>query len=346
MIRWGHPAILYLLILVPLLALLFHWIKGIRGRRQRESFASTSLMVIIAPRLSLFRQRFKDFLILGALALVILALADPQVGTRIEEVKREGIDLVIAVDVSNSMLARDIAPSRLEKAKHEVRGMLDRLEGDRVALVAFAGKAVVECPLTLDYGAAEIFLDVLEPGLISLPGTSLTDAIRTSLSAFQEDSRAGKAILLITDGEDHGRDVSSAIKEAAEKGVVIHAVGIGSPQGVPIPQGEQGGEFKKDREGNVVVTRLDEATLQQIATETGGVYQRCSTGQDELNAVFAALSGLEKGELGMKKFTRYEHRYQPLLLLALLILVIEFLLTDRRMKLPRFFTLLSAEGKS
>ena len=180
---------------------------------------------------------------MAALTLILIALADPQVGTRMETVKREGIDLVVALDVSNSMLAKDVAPSRLEKAKHEMRTLLNMLQGDRVALVAFAGKAVVECPMTMDYGAAEIFLDVLEPNIISRPGTSLAAAIRTSLSAFGEDSHAGKAIVLITDGENHDNDVMTAAKEAKEKGVIIHTVGIGSSQGVPIPVGEREGDF-------------------------------------------------------------------------------------------------------
>ncbi len=343
MIRWGNAEILYLLILVPALAILLHYVKGIKSRRELENFVSAEVLGIIAPRLSFARKRLKDYLVLAALALLIIALADPQVGTRIEEVKREGIDLVVAVDVSTSMLAKDIAPSRLEKAKHEVRSLLDKLQGDRVALVAFAGKAVIECPLTLDYGAAEIFLDVLEPGLVSKPGTSLADAVRTSLKAFPEGSRAGKAILLITDGEDHSPDLEAAIKEAADKGVVIHAVGIGSPQGVPIPLGGADGEYKKDKQGNVIVTKLDEGTLRRIAEKTGGVYQRCSTGGDELDAIISAVTGLEKGEFGTRKFTRYEHRYQIPVFFALMFLVFEWLLSDRKMKLPRLFRFLSQE---
>ena len=345
MIRWGNGEILYFLFLVPLLGGFLYYSKWKNGRKRLEDFASSSLLLLIAPNLSFLRQRIKDVLLLLALSFMIVAWADPQVGTRIEEVKREGIDLVVAVDVSTSMLAKDIAPSRLEKAKHEVKSLLDRLQGDRVALVAFSGKAVIECPLTLDYGAAEIFLDVLEPGLVSMPGTSLAAAIRTSLKAFQEESQAGKAIVLITDGEDHQEQVMEAVEEAKERGVIIHAVGIGSPQGVPIPMGGTGGEFKKDKRGNVVVTRLDEAQLEQIADQTGGIYQRCSTSQDELDAVMGAISGLEKGELGSREFTQYEHRYQFFLVLALAALVLEHLLSDRRMRLPRPLRILSSEAE-
>jgi Ca-activated chloride channel family protein len=346
MIRWGHPPFLYFLILIPVLAAFLYWTKVRQGRRLREAFASSAIMLQIAPHLSLSRQRIKDGLLVLALTLGLIALADPQVGTRMEEIKREGIDLVVAVDVSNSMLAKDIAPSRLEKSKHEVRTLLDMLQGDRVALVAFAGKAVVECPLTMDYGAAEIFLDVLDPGMVSFPGTSVSAAIRTSLTAFGEDSRAGKAIVLITDGETHDDEALTAAQEAKEKGVIIHTVGVGSLQGVPIPIGEAGGDFKKDRQGNVVVTRLDETTLQEIASETGGVYQRCSAGEDELKTIFAAISGLQKGELSTKRFTQYEHRYQPILLLAFLALVGEFLLSDRRMRLPRWLRIFSAREEN
>lgn len=346
MIRWGHEEVLYLLLLVPLLGVFLYYVKFKHNRKLRKNFASSALFSLIAPQLSLSRKSFKDGLLLAALILVIIALADPQVGTRIEEIKREGIDLVVAMDVSKSMLAQDIAPSRLEKARHEMRRLLDRLQGDRVALVAFAGRAVVECPLTLDYGAAEIFLDILEPGLISMPGTSLSAAIEVSLRAFSEESPAGKAIVLITDGEDHEAGVLEAAGKARERGVTIHAVGIGSPQGVPIPVGEAGGDFKKDRDGNVVVTRLDETTLMQIAEETGGVYQRCTSGDDALDAIIGAISGLEKGELGSRQFTQYEHRYQVFLVLAFFLLIMEIILSDRRMRLPRFLKILSTENSS
>jgi Ca-activated chloride channel family protein len=226
-----------------------------------------------------------------------------------------------------------------------MRTLLDMLQGDRVALVAFAGKAVVECPMTMDYGATEIFLDVLEPNIITYPGTSLAAAIRTSLNAFGEDSHAGKAIVLITDGENHDNEAEAAAKDAKEKGVVIHTVGIGSPQGVPIPIGEGEGDFKKDRQGNVVVTKLDESALQDIASQTGGVYQRCSAGEDELKAIFGAISGLQKGELSSKRFTQYEHRYQPILLLALLLLAAEFVLSDKKMRLPKWLRIFAAEEK-
>ncbi len=343
MIRFGHIEVLYLLFLVPLLGVFLRWRKTHYGRRMREKFAAAALLLTIAPNLSFRRQTIKDLLLLAALALIIFALADPQMGTRLEEVKREGIDLVVAVDVSNSMLAKDIAPSRLEKSQHEVQTLLHLLQGDRVALVAFAGKAVIECPLTIDYGAAEIFLDVLEPNLISAPGTSLGNAIRTSLQAFDPESRAGKAMLLITDGEDHEAQVEEAVKEAKKLGVIIHTVGVGSVQGVPIPTSEEGGDFKRDRQGNVVVTRLDETALQQISGETGGLYQRCSSSEDELKDIFSAISGLEKGELGTKKYTEYEHRYQYPLILALAALVVEFILSDRRMRLPKFLRFLAVD---
>ncbi|TKJ42345.1 hypothetical protein CEE37_01295 [candidate division LCP-89 bacterium B3_LCP] len=343
MIRWGNVEALYLLLLIPLLVAFLYYYRGRISQKLRKSFASSALLSVIAPNLSIRRKYVKDALLVGSFTLAVIALADPQVGTKIEEIKREGIDIVVAVDVSKSMLALDVAPSRLEKAKHEMRRLLNRLEGDRVALVAFAGKAVIECPLTLDYGAAEIFLDILEPNLISMPGTSISAAINTSLQAFSEDSPAGKSIVLITDGEDHKSKVTEALDKAKELGIVIHTVGIGSPQGVPIPLGDKSGEFQKDRDGNVVVTRLGEDMLQQIADETGGVYQRCTSGQDAWDAIIGAISGLEKGELGSRQFTQYEHRYQPIILLAILLIIIEHLLSDRKVRLPRFLRILSTD---
>jgi len=344
MIRWGNIEMLYLLLLVPLMGIFLHYRKGKRGKQELANFTSDKLLLTIAPGLSFGRKKFKDFLLLSALTLTLIAAADPQIGTRIEEVKREGIDLVVAVDVSYSMLAQDIVPSRLAKAKHEMKSLLNRLKGDRVALVAFAGQAVIECPLTMDYGAAELFLDVLNPGLVSKAGTSLAAAIKVGLQAFQKESQAGKAMILITDGEDHEAAVMDAVEEAKKMGVTIHAVGIGSVQGVPIPVSEQGGEYKKDRKGNVIVTRLDEELLQKITTETGGIYQRCSSSGDDLSAILNAVAGLEKGELGSHEFTQYEHRYQIFVALALLALVLEYLISDRRRKLPGFLKFLSSEG--
>jgi Ca-activated chloride channel family protein len=237
------------------------------------------------------------------------------------------------MDVSKSMLAEDIPPSRLAKAKREVSNFIDRLRGDRIGLVAFAGEAFVQCPLTLDYGAAKIFLDIMDPGLIPTPGTALGEALSTSIKAFEQQERKHKVLVLITDGEDHQGDVLKWAEAAEKEGIVIHCVGIGSPQGEPIPVSEQGRSaqgFKKDRKGEVIITKLDEITLEKIALQTNGKYFRASSGEEELDRIYENIDQMEKKELGSMQFSQFEDRFQYLLIFALLLLAIELFIPERR----------------
>jgi Ca-activated chloride channel family protein len=262
-----------------------------------------------------------------------VALANPQIGTKLEEVTRQGVDIIIAVDVSKSMLAEDITPNRLEKAKHAIGRFLDLLEGDRIGLVAFAGMAHVQCPLTLDYSAAKLFLSVIDPALIPQPGTAIGEAIKSATKAFNAQERKHKVLILITDGEDHEADPLEATKEAGQQGVIIYTVGIGSPQGVPIPEYNQAGSqigFKKDRQGSVVTTKLDIYTLQKIAFETGGKYYLASSSESELDEIYDEITSLEKKELVSKQFSQYEDRFQIFLAIGFLLLVAEILIPERR----------------
>jgi Ca-activated chloride channel family protein len=266
---------------------------------------------------------------LVAIFLLIFAIARPQIGTKIEEVKREGVDVLVAIDVSKSMLARDIPPSRLDKAKHEVESFIDRLRGDRIGLIAFSGVPFVQCPLTLDYGAAKIFLDIMDPDLIPVPGTALGGAIQKAIETFDQQERKHKVLVLITDGEDHGDDVMKFAEEAERQGIVIYTVGIGSPQGEPIPELATGSGFKKDRQGEVIITKLDEFTLEKIALQTGGKYFRASSGEDELDDIYENISRMEKKELGSLQFSQFEDRFQYFIVLAFLLLMIEFFTPER-----------------
>jgi Ca-activated chloride channel family protein len=244
------------------------------------------------------------------------------------------VDIMVAIDVSESMNAQDIKPSRIAKARHEVASLMEKLEGDRIGIIAFAGEAFVQCPLTLDYGAAKIFLEVLEPGLIPTPGTNLVAAIESAMQSFEAAERKHKVMVLITDGEDTGSDDVMKMAETAEReGVVIYTVGIGSPQGVPIPVIDERGNqigFKKNRDGEVVVTKLDELALEKIALQTGGKYYRASPGQAELDRIYEAISGMDKKELASLKFSQYEERFQYVLGIALFLLIVEMLLAERR----------------
>ncbi len=332
MFRFANTELLYLLVLVPLLGIFFIYAARQR-RRALNRFGSKELVEKLSSSVSRSRRAWKEFLLLITLTLLIITLARPQLGTRLLNVKREGQDIIIALDVSASMLAEDIKPNRLEKAKHEISTLIDRLEGDRVGLVAFAGRAFVQCPLTLDYGAARMFLAALTPDIIPVPGTALALAIQTSAAAFEEKERKHKILILITDGEDHEGEPLKAAQEAAKQGVIVYTVGLGSPEGVPIPvidaTGNRSG-FKKDEQGQVVMTKLDEVTLEKIALETGGKYYRASPGEVELGKIYDDISAMEKKNLASRQFAQFEDRFQFLLGLALLLLMVELFLPERR----------------
>ena len=327
MLRFANSYLLHLLWLLPLL-IVFYVVAFKAKKRAMAKFGTLDLMKKLSRNTSRGRQIAKVSLLLVAIFFLVLALARPQIGTKIEEVKREGVDVLVAIDVSKSMLARDVPPSRLDKAKHEVESFIDRLRGDRIGLIAFSGVAFVQCPLTLDYGAARIFLDIMEPDLIPTPGTALGEAIQKAIEAFDQQERKHKVLVLITDGENHGEDVMTFAEEAERQGVVIYTVGIGSPQGEPI-QEPGGSGFMKNRQGEVVITKLDEFTLEKIALQTGGKYFRATSGEEELDRIYDEISQMEKKELGSLQFSQFEDRFQYLVFFAIFLLVIEFLLPER-----------------
>ncbi len=332
MIRFGNPQVLYLLLLVPaavvFYVLVFRW-----KVRALARFGNLELLQKLTVGLSRGRQVLKAALIVLALMFFIVALARPQIGTKIEEVKREGVDILVAVDVSLSMNAKDVPPSRLEKAKHEVASLLKKLRGDRIGIIAFAGDAFLHCPLTLDYGAARLFMDALEPGLIPDPGTAIDRAIELALKSFESRERKYKVLILITDGEHHGGDLKPLIDQAEREGVVIYTVGIGSPEGVPIPVYDEYGRqigFKKDRTGKVVTSKLDELTLEKIALQTGGKYYRATGGEQELDRIYDEIMKMEKKELGSVQYTQFEDRFQYFVAIGLILLILELLIPERR----------------
>lgn len=332
MIRFANEELLYLLALIP--AFIFFYYLVFRWKRHAmQRFGNLELVKRLSLSTSRKRQIGKVALLIAALFFMILALARPQVGSKLEEVKREGVDVFIALDVSASMDAQDLQPSRVDKARHELGSLIDRLQGDRVGLIAFAGKAFVQCPLTLDYGAAKMFLDHLEPGIIPEPGTNIGAAIEQAMKSFSAMERKYKVLVLITDGEGHDEDPLKMAEAAEREGVVIYTVGIGSPKGVPIPvydeRDVQTG-FKKDRRGEVVVTKLDEVTLEKIALQTGGKYYRATSGESELDRIYDAIAGMEKKDLASLQYSQYEDRFQYPLVLALLLCAIEPHLSERR----------------
>lgn len=331
--RFGDPSLLWLLALVPALALFFAWALWRKAAVLRR-FAESEMLRRLVAGTSLPRQIAKMVLLLLAVLFLALALARPQWGAKQEIVQRKGLDVVVAVDVSLSMYAEDIKPNRLARSKQEIQRFAERLNGDRVALVAFAGDAFLQCPLTSDYNAFRIFLDVLDPTLIDAPGTNVARALEEGLKAFPKTAGAAKyrVMVLLTDGEDHGGRALKVAELAAEQGVIVHTVGIGSVTGVPIPVRDESGNksYKKDRHGNLVSTRMDPELLMQIAKITNGKFHHAEPGRFELLDVLEALNSMEKREQGSRRFSRFEDRFQIPLAAALFFLVAEMLLSDRR----------------
>jgi Ca-activated chloride channel family protein len=329
--RFGAPHMFWLLWLVPLLAAFF--VYAFRKKRKAMArFAQVEMLRRMTGSISRGRQIFKAFLILLVAIFAVLALARPQFGTKMELIRRKGLDVAVAVDVSLSMYAEDIKPNRMARSKQEIGKFVDRLGGDRVALVAFAGEAFLQCPFTSDYGAFKIFLDVLGPELIPTPGTDIAGAIEASLKAFDPKDRKYRVLVLLTDGEDHSGRAEKMAEEAAKEGVAIYTVGIGLPSGVPIPLKDEQGNvvYKKDRNGNVVTTKLDEVLLQKIALATNGKYYHAEPGRFELEDVLHEIEKMEKRELDTERLSQYEERFQIPLGISLVLLVAEMLISDRR----------------
>ncbi len=304
-----------------------------KKRKLLQRFGDIPLIIKNAPYISYARQASKSAILILALVFVTLALARLQFGTHLELLKREGIDLIIALDVSNSMMAQDMKPNRLVKAKQEINAIIDRLKGDRIGIVAFAGEAFTQCPLTLDYSAARFLLNSIDNMSVSQQGTSLSAAMERASAGFEKQEKKHKVLLLMTDGEDQEGGVIEAAEEARKEGIKIYTVGIGNPKGEPIPvldrKGNQVG-FKKDESGQVIVTRLDEETLQKVALATGGKYYRATAGEMELEKIFDEITKMEKKELEGTLVTRFDDRFQWPLLLAIFLIVVEFLLPERK----------------
>lgn len=332
--HWGAPVYLNFLLLVPIIMLFFIF-TGISKRKRIEKFADRVVIEKLLPSKSFVRDRARKILIVITAGFLILALARPQIGTTLTMTRRHGVDILVAIDTSLSMLAQDIKPSRLEKAKLEISSLIDRLRGDRVGILTFAGTSFVQCPLTLDYSAAKMFLSIIEPGMMPIQGTAIGGAIRTARKAFIKKERKYKVLILLTDGEDHDTNPIEAADKAKQEGIVIYAIGIGTRKGEPIPVMDQSGnvkEYKKDRNGEIVMTRLDEDILQKVALITNGKYYHATAGEFELDKIYDEISKMEKKELSNRLFTQYEDRFQYFLGIALILLCVEFIIGDRKKK--------------
>ncbi len=332
MFRFAHPDYLYALYAVPLVAGLF-WYLVLRQNKLLGNFAAKKLQGILVPFYSRPKIILKYAILLLAILLLIGAAADPQIGTGTEEVKQTGIDVFICLDVSLSMKANDIKPSRLDKAKQQISNLINKLRGDRIGLVIFAGEAYVQFPMTTDYSAASLFLNAVDENSVPQPGTAIASAINLAIKSFDYRTSTQKVIVLITDGEDHEGDIDKAVADAVAKNIKIYTIGLGTPEGSPIPiynsQGQQV-DFKKDGEGNTVITKLDEGILKQIASQGNGKYFKGNNYEDYLDKIYGDLSSLEKAEFGVKKITQFEDRFYYLLAPAIILLLIEFFMSERK----------------
>ena len=335
MIHFEHKEYLWLLLGLAVLAAA--WVWGVaKQRRRQENWANSGMFGRLIPDRSRWRPVIKMVLFLLGLAFLIIAIANPQVGTRMEKGKRSGSDVAICLDLSNSMMAEDVQPNRLERGKRVVTSLLNSLGGDRVSLVAFAGSSFIQMPLTADYSAAKLFLDDMDCSLIADQGTAIGDAIEKAMQTLgygdaDNEWQRGKnrAIVIITDGENHEDDAVSAARSAAREGVRVCTIGMGLPEGVPIPEGRRG-NYKRDRNGNVVMTHLGEQMLREVAKAGDGIYVRASNTNSGLGDITRLIAGLDKEDFEEAQFAVYESRYQYPLAAALLCLLAEVLIFERR----------------
>lgn len=333
MFRFANPEYFWLLALLPLLLLLF--LYGRRARkRELEAFGDPKLLSALMPEVSDTRARLKFGLLFLATGIAVFIIAGPQFGSKLESVKRQGVEVMIALDVSNSMMARDIAPNRLEKAKQIVGRLTDRLKEDKIGLIVFAGDAFTQLPITSDYVSAKMFFSSINPGIVPQQGTAIGAAIRLGMRSFTPDEMSGKTIIVITDGENHEDNAIEAAQAAVEKGITVHVVGVGSPQGAPIPTGS-GATFRKDREGNVVVTKLNEQMCQEIAQAGKGVYVHADNAGSALRALTNQIEQMNKSEIESKVYSEYDEQYDVIAWIVLLLLLLEFAFLEKKNRLFR-----------
>ncbi len=335
MVKFSNPQFFFLFILVPLVILFYvHFLRY--KKQQLEKIGDEKLIGQLTGSHSRTAERMKIYLTVAGITLSLLALVGFEVGTKYEQVKISGVDIVIALDISASMNAEDVKPSRLEKAKHEIAALLDQLGGDRVALVIFAGQAFVECPMTDDYSAIRMFLDAITSDATTAAGTNFEDALEVASRTFvrgdqkENDASTGRALVIFSDGEDHNPDSKKLIKNLIDMNIDVYAIGIGTPNAVPIPVRDANGNvsFKKSG-GSVVTTKLEDAFLNQLANETGGSYYPATAGESEIKKIYNEISKLQKSETSQYQFTEFENRFQWFLLLAVIALSAEHIIHER-----------------
>jgi len=333
MFRFEHPDYFYALIAIPVLTTLFVWMM-LWKKTALKRYGEWMLLNRLIPAISSGRMILKFVFLMMAYLFLIIGLANPQIGSKLVEGERKGIDIMIALDVSNSMLAQDIEPNRLERARQAISKLIDKLGNDRLGIVVFAGNAYVQLPITTDHAAAKMFLSTISTKVVPTQGTAIGEALELAAKSFDSDKHS-KAIVVITDGENHEDDAIKMAETVAEQGINVYTIGMGLLEGVPIPEVDKYGRqtgYKKDRQGNTVVTRLNEKMLKDIAQAGKGSYVRANNTQAGLNKVFEEINKLEKTEFESKSFSDYESRFQYFIALSLLFLFFELLIFERKSK--------------
>ena len=331
MFQFSNPEYLYALMLIPLFAALFVWSSLLR-KKNMQRFGEVELMSRLTPDASARKPVLKFTLLVIACIFVILGISGPKFGTKLQETKRTGSEIIIALDVSNSMMAEDIQPNRLERAKQAVSRLIDRLGENKIGLIVFAGEAYTQLPITTDYVSAKMFLSTISPEIVPVQGTAIGTAINLAANSFSPTSEAGKAIIVITDGENHEDNPVQATEAALKRGINVYTIGVGSTQGTPIPVKTASGQrdFIKDRDGNTVITKLDEKTLQEVAMTGKGIYVRATTANIGLNNVYDEINKLEKSEYDTKVYTDFAEMFQWPIGVVLAFLLVELMISNRK----------------
>ncbi|MBR5893380.1 MAG: VWA domain-containing protein [Bacteroidaceae bacterium] len=331
--KFANPESLYLLILLPVLLAIYIY-SNYRRSKNLKLYGDPALLAHLMPDASRYRMNLKFWLSFVALALAIVVLARPQFGSKKETVTRQGIETMIALDISNSMMAEDITPNRLEKAKNIISKLISKFHNDKMGLIVFAGDAFVQLPITNDFISAKMFLESITPSLITRQGTDIGAAISLAMKSFTPNEEVGKAIIVITDGENHEGGAEEAAKLASEKGINIYILGVGTPDGAPIPTGNAN-EFRKDKDGNIVVTRLNEAMSQNIAKAGGGAYIRVDNTNNAQKLLQNEIDKLAKADVTTEIYTEYNEQFMFVAWILLVVLVIDILILPMKSTLTK-----------
>lgn len=347
MFRFEHVELLWFLCVIPVIILIFIISRQIINRRLSE-YGDSHLVDGLMVDKSRFKPIFKLSIILFALALLIIGAANPQIGSKPEKIKRQGIELIVALDISNSMNAQDLKPSRLERAKQSMMKLIDNLQGDRIGIVVFAGDGFLLLPITSDYSAAKLLVSTVETNLINTQGTAIGNAIDLAMGAFSDKEGTSRALIMITDGENHEDDAVSAAKTAADNGVKIYTIGMGTPDGAPIPIIDRYGRargFQKDQMGQAVMTKLNPAILKQIANRGNGYFTYASGTGTDLTKILNDIAGMDKEEFEEQIYTAFDDKFMYFIALAIILLIIDSMISNRKNKYLDMINNFASGGK-